>query len=101
METFCNFYSHNEVYTFFQELNIFPKERVDQFIRYHTEPVLTFITFNFPGIRIWDIWNTWNILPENAHFNLENSYRSRSNAVCENTFIVSSNPNPRKRRKLK
>lgn len=101
MEIFCNFYSYNEVYTFFQELHIFPKERVERFIHYHTESVLTFITLRFPGIRIWDIWNTWNVLPENNNISLENNFRPRSNAVCENICIVSSNQNPQKRRKLK
>jgi len=64
MQPFFNYYDAGKVVIFFLELNRnHPREIIEQFINYHSEPVLHSWKDLFPRPDLWDIWWRWISLP--------------------------------------
>ena len=61
MENFLSLYQDEHVITFFNQMGKSqPKERMDDFCKYHTLDLLKRWLNLFPPPSIWEIWNRWN-----------------------------------------
>ena len=61
MDTLKKIYYSEAVDDFFRQMgNNQPKEKMDNFIKYHNEEVLLKFMQLFPPPSIWELWNRWN-----------------------------------------